>query len=236
FEEVVELQSHQAFSIKCDIETQMLSPDTAYACFLVFQLPENSEGLMCPVKAWDLLNKNNKDTTIIYLKAPGPVDLYRDKRVPENREDGWMEVRVWEFIYNNEIKDNYIPIELNQACNSGNITNRARKLTSYVIGRILRPHRITVRVRVHMVISPASCFLQTDSANNEKKTNYRQPKLKLLSVTQIDAVQYGRWYEVGLVLHKLLYWAGVGLDSRLVMELGGRLVKQRLQDWTGCGL
>ncbi|PWA36042.1 Phloem protein 2-like protein [Artemisia annua] len=112
FEEVVELQRHQAFSIKCDIETKMLSPDTAYACYLVFQLPENCEGLKCPVKARDRLNKNNKEDTIIYLRAPGPIDLYRDKRVPKNREDGWMEVRVWEFVYNNEIKDNYIPMEL----------------------------------------------------------------------------------------------------------------------------
>ncbi|GKB84304.1 zinc finger, CCHC-type containing protein [Tanacetum coccineum] len=112
FEEVIELQRHRAFSINCNIETQMLSPDTAYACYLVFQLPENSEGLKCPVKTRDLLNKNNKETTIIYLKAPCPIDLYRDKRAPENREDGWMEVRIWEFIYNNEIKDNYIPMEL----------------------------------------------------------------------------------------------------------------------------
>ena len=117
FEEVVELQRHQAFSIKCDIETKMLSPDTAYACYLVFQLPENSEGLKCPVKARDLLNKNNKEDTIIYLRAPGPIDLYRDKRVPENREDGWMEVRVWEFVYNNEIKD--IPMELKLVCLGG---------------------------------------------------------------------------------------------------------------------
>ncbi|GJU68056.1 phloem protein 2-like protein [Tanacetum coccineum] len=112
FKEVVELQRHRAFSINCNIETKMLSADTAYACYLVFQLPENSEGLKCPVKARDLLNKNNKDTTIIYLKAPDPVDLYRDKRVPEHREDGWMEVIVWEFFYNNEIKDNFIPMEL----------------------------------------------------------------------------------------------------------------------------
>ncbi|GJV40818.1 phloem protein 2-like protein [Tanacetum coccineum] len=119
FEEVVELQCHRAFSINCNIETKMLSTDTAYACYLVFQLPENSEGLKCPVKAQDLLNKNNKESTIIYLKAPGPVDLYRDKRVPENREDGWVEVRVWEFVYNNEIKDIYIPMELKLACLGG---------------------------------------------------------------------------------------------------------------------
>ncbi|GJU94666.1 phloem protein 2-like protein [Tanacetum coccineum] len=122
FEEVVELQRHRAFSINCNIETKMLSTDTAYACYLVFQLPENSEGLKCPVKARDLLNKNNKETTIIYLKAPCPVDLYRDKRVPENREDGWMEVRVWEFVFNNEIKDNYIPMELKLSCLGGTMS------------------------------------------------------------------------------------------------------------------
>nr|GEU96654.1 phloem protein 2-like protein [Tanacetum cinerariifolium] len=122
FEKVVELQRHRAFSINCNIETKMLSADTAYACYLVFQLPENSKGLMCPVKARDLLNKNNKDTTIIYLKPPGPVDLYRDKRVPDRREDGWMEVRVWEFVYDNEIKDNYIPMELKLACLGGTMS------------------------------------------------------------------------------------------------------------------
>ncbi|GKA32606.1 phloem protein 2-like protein, partial [Tanacetum coccineum] len=122
FEEVVELQRHRAFSINCNIETKMLSTDTSYACYLVFQLPENSEGLKCPMKARDLLNKNNKESTIIYLKAPRPVDLYRDKRVPENREDGWMEVIVWEFFYNNEIKDNYIPMELKLVCLGGTMS------------------------------------------------------------------------------------------------------------------
>ena len=97
----------------------MLSPDTAYACYLVFQLPENSEGLKCPVKARDRLNKNSKEDTIIYLRAPGPIDLYRDKIVPENREDGWMEVRVWKFVYNNEIKVNFIPMELKLVCLGG---------------------------------------------------------------------------------------------------------------------
>ncbi|GJW40775.1 phloem protein 2-like protein [Tanacetum coccineum] len=122
FEEVVELQRCQAFSIKCDIETQMLSQETAYACYLVFQLPDNCMGLKFPVKKRDLLIKNNKESTIIYLKTPGPVDLYRDKRVPENREDGWMEVIVWEFVYNNETKENYIPMELKLACLGGTLS------------------------------------------------------------------------------------------------------------------
>ncbi|GKC65867.1 phloem protein 2-like protein, partial [Tanacetum coccineum] len=40
FEEVVELPRQPEFSIKCNIETQMLSLDTAYACYLLFKLPE----------------------------------------------------------------------------------------------------------------------------------------------------------------------------------------------------
>nr|GEW73676.1 serine/threonine-protein kinase, active site protein [Tanacetum cinerariifolium] len=75
--------------------------------------------LKCPVKTRDLLKKNNKESTIIYLRAPGPIDLCRDKRVSENREDSWMEVRVWKFVYNNEIKDNYIPMELKLSCLGG---------------------------------------------------------------------------------------------------------------------
>nr|GEV03301.1 phloem protein 2-like protein [Tanacetum cinerariifolium] len=143
FEEVVELQRHQAFSMKCDIETQMLSPDTAYACYLVFQLPENSEGLKCPVRAKDQLNKNNKETTIIYLKTPDPVDLYRDKRVPENKEDGWMEVRVWEFVYNNEIKDNYIPMELKlrNSCRQHRIIARPIVFENMVV-----THHVAIRL------------------------------------------------------------------------------------------
>ncbi|GKC03175.1 phloem protein 2-like protein [Tanacetum coccineum] len=122
FEEVVELPRQPEFSIKCNIETQMLSPDTAYACYLLFKLPEIYMGLKCPVEGRDLLKKSNKESSIIYLIAPGPVELYRDKRVPDRREDGWMEVRVWEFVYNNEIKDNYIPMELKLACLGGTMS------------------------------------------------------------------------------------------------------------------
>ncbi|GJX80789.1 phloem protein 2-like protein, partial [Tanacetum coccineum] len=122
FEEVMELPRHQAFSIKCDIETQMLSPDTAYACYLLFQLPDNYMGLKCPVEARDLLKKSNKESTIIYLIAPRPVDLYKDKRIPDHREDGWMEVIVWEFVYNNKHRDNYIPMKLNLVSHGGTMS------------------------------------------------------------------------------------------------------------------
>ncbi|KAD3337408.1 hypothetical protein E3N88_32928 [Mikania micrantha] len=53
FLEVAELLSRQGFRIKCKIETQKLSPDTDYACYLVFKLSQKCHGLRCPVKVRD---------------------------------------------------------------------------------------------------------------------------------------------------------------------------------------
>lgn len=88
-----------------------MSPDTSYACYLVFEVPEYVRGLKCPVRARDLVNKN-KDTRIIYFKSPGPVNLHRDKRLPDQREDGWMEVKVWKFNSKHYLKNDHITVNL----------------------------------------------------------------------------------------------------------------------------
>jgi len=119
--EVVELQSHQAFHIKCNIETKLLSPDTSYTCYLVFELSENCMGLKCPVKTRDLLDKSNNDTTFFYFRSPSLVNLHRDKRVPKQREDGWMEVMVGELNSYNEHNDDYFPMNLKLVCLEGNM-------------------------------------------------------------------------------------------------------------------
>ncbi|CAH1451794.1 unnamed protein product [Lactuca virosa] len=98
FGEYVEILSCHELHIKCDIETQMLSSDTAYACFLVFKLSENCGGLKCPVKARDLLPYKKERTKIISFRSPNIVDLDKIKWIPKQREDGWMEVIVWETI------------------------------------------------------------------------------------------------------------------------------------------
>ncbi|MFS8026601.1 putative phloem protein [Helianthus anomalus] len=48
--EVIEFLSHHIFRIKCKIESQILSPDTDYRCYLIFKLSEKCRGLHCPVK------------------------------------------------------------------------------------------------------------------------------------------------------------------------------------------
>ncbi|CAI9260025.1 unnamed protein product [Lactuca saligna] len=61
FQEVIELLLQQIFRINCKITSQMLSPDTEYACYLVFKLSDKCRGLHCPVKVRDLLHRNNKE-------------------------------------------------------------------------------------------------------------------------------------------------------------------------------
>ncbi|GJU78769.1 phloem protein 2-like protein [Tanacetum coccineum] len=131
FEEVIELQRHQAFRIKCDTEIKTLSPDIAYACYLVFQIPDNCEG---------------------------PA---RYKRVPDRREDGWMEVRVWEFFYNNEIKENYIPIELKLACLGGTMGNG--------LARLLDKSVLTWGIRLKISIGAAKGVNHIHSFEEDQK-------------------------------------------------------------------
>ncbi|KAL4592991.1 hypothetical protein LXL04_006002 [Taraxacum kok-saghyz] len=112
FGEIVEILSRHELRIKCDIERQMLSPDAVYACFLVFMLSENCSGLKCPVKARDLLPHKKERTKIICFTSPSIVNLDKIKWIPKQREDGWMEVIVWETISDMHNNDVHIPMDL----------------------------------------------------------------------------------------------------------------------------
>ncbi|KAL8239285.1 hypothetical protein R6Q59_015852 [Mikania micrantha] len=111
FNEVIELLPQQVFRIKCKIQSDMLLPDAEYACHLVFKLSETCHGLHCPIKVRNLLNGNNKDAEILYFRSPSPWNLHGNHVVPEQREDGWMEVKVWKFS-SNQLKNDYIPVNL----------------------------------------------------------------------------------------------------------------------------
>ncbi|KAD3337416.1 hypothetical protein E3N88_32936 [Mikania micrantha] len=101
-EEVVEVLSNQLFHIKCKIEAQKLTADTSYACYLVFKLSHQCHGLHCPVKVQDVLLKKDKQFKFLYFRSPRLVNLHGNKRVPKLREDGLMEVIVWEFNSDDE--------------------------------------------------------------------------------------------------------------------------------------
>lgn len=103
---MIELLPQQVLRINCKIKSQMLSQDTDYACYLVFKLSEKCRGLHCPVKVRNLLHRNKKEVEIIYFRSPKPWNLHDTNQAPQQRPDGWMEVKVWKFNLNHELIKN----------------------------------------------------------------------------------------------------------------------------------
>ncbi|KAJ9564953.1 hypothetical protein OSB04_000919 [Centaurea solstitialis] len=111
-EEFIELLPQEVFHIKCKIECQMLSPDADYVCYLVFKLSENCDALHCPVRVRDILHWKNKETKFLFFRSPNPLDQHDTVWVPEQREDGLMEVVVWKFNSNYNRRKNCIPMNV----------------------------------------------------------------------------------------------------------------------------
>ncbi|KAK9068527.1 hypothetical protein SSX86_012641 [Deinandra increscens subsp. villosa] len=122
FLEVAELNSHQVFRIKCKFEFEKLSPDTDYACYLIFKLSQKCHGLWCPVKVRDVRLRRNKESKFLYFRSPSVVNLHTIERVPRHREDGSMEVVVWEFNSGNEKTDDHIRMSLKLRCYEGTMS------------------------------------------------------------------------------------------------------------------
>ncbi|KAJ0690862.1 putative phloem protein [Helianthus annuus] len=119
FLEVVELLSVQVFRIKCKIETQKLSADTKYACYLIFKLSQECHGLQCPVKVQDVHLRKNRELKFLYFRSPRSVNLHASGGVPKQREDGLMEVIVWEFSSGNK---DHVPMSLKLRCYEENMS------------------------------------------------------------------------------------------------------------------
>ncbi|XP_023743705.1 uncharacterized protein LOC111891875 isoform X1 [Lactuca sativa] len=109
FEEVA-FDPHGSFWIF--FSTDRLSSATTYATYLVYKLEENHFGFEPPlkVKSGDYL-VGRKDSWFIYLLWPqipiirpkvyqsthNPMNRPQTTYLPQQRDDGWMEVKVWEF-------------------------------------------------------------------------------------------------------------------------------------------
>nr|KAJ0225024.1 hypothetical protein LSAT_V11C100018270 [Lactuca sativa] len=49
---------------------------------------------------------------IIDFRFPNPCNVNDTDWVPEEREDEWMEVKVWQFNSSNKIRDDWVSINL----------------------------------------------------------------------------------------------------------------------------
>ncbi|XP_076959245.1 uncharacterized protein LOC143635251 isoform X2 [Bidens hawaiensis] len=113
FEEVA-CCNFDMFGIYCKFNSKLLSPETTYAAFLVYELPDDHESVDQPPPV-QVVDKDSdlKEVYNIFLRAPQtPVISWNEKEertfnpltkpkgikgLPKQRSDGWMEVQVHEF-------------------------------------------------------------------------------------------------------------------------------------------
>ncbi|GJZ35065.1 kinase-like domain, phloem protein 2-like protein [Tanacetum coccineum] len=112
FQEVIELLPQQVFYINCMINSQLLSPDTEYVCYLLFKLSENCQGTRCPVKVRDVLHQENKEAEFLYFITPEPSNIHDITLVPKPRKDGWMEIQLQKFNSAHEFKDDSLSMNM----------------------------------------------------------------------------------------------------------------------------
>lgn len=101
----------------------MLSSNTTYAAYLVYNIGPLSHGLDFPAKALvrhvdgteDSNDYDDVEMTVVYLKPPSE-DTHSETRsgVPQKRADGWMEVELGKFY--NDKTDGEMDIRLAETC------------------------------------------------------------------------------------------------------------------------
>ncbi|KAI7747009.1 hypothetical protein M8C21_012660 [Ambrosia artemisiifolia] len=120
FGEVVHCDSDTIY-IETEVQSQLVSSKTTYACYLVYKLPKDQSGFNAPVGVDDS-NSGDKTSYIYLVSAQTPVIKPKDdqnthkalnwlnyKGLPRQRNDGWMEVQIWEW---GTTTTNYMKLEL----------------------------------------------------------------------------------------------------------------------------
>nr|XP_043630328.1 uncharacterized protein LOC122601649 [Erigeron canadensis] len=113
FELVAECCKIKEFTIVCELESQLLSPQTTYACYLVYKLPTNPSLVSGLLQTDDKTRgESNRKLQIVDLLTPTHIPFIRrrvnephdiPKRTcrikghPKLRKDGWLEIHIWDF-------------------------------------------------------------------------------------------------------------------------------------------
>ncbi|KAJ9537577.1 hypothetical protein OSB04_030310 [Centaurea solstitialis] len=118
------------FNISGEMEPKLLSPETIYACYLVYEITENHSHFLHPFKVLfshnNLLNLCFNDSYGLYLVSPqtrvisqkddrnthNPSDIPKFKGLWQPRKDGWMEVQVCEFKNDTTFDTSLLQFEL----------------------------------------------------------------------------------------------------------------------------
>ncbi|MFS7928178.1 putative phloem protein [Helianthus anomalus] len=112
FGEAIHLGDNIYIYVKTNVQSQLVSSETTYACYLVYKLPEDQSGFKAPVKVEDG-RRDSVDENICYIYLTSPQTLVirpnagqnthnslsrpKIKGLPQQRNDGWIEVKIWEL-------------------------------------------------------------------------------------------------------------------------------------------
>ncbi|KAD5960441.1 hypothetical protein R6Q59_013552 [Mikania micrantha] len=107
FEEVATLREVWWLDIYGKLSSVMLSPNTTYATHLVFRIDRDSSELSVPAKTILDFGGIRTETINVFLQQPGiltgrgaPVRAPAPAPAPAARNDGWMDIKLGEFYYN----------------------------------------------------------------------------------------------------------------------------------------
>ncbi|CAH1451182.1 unnamed protein product [Lactuca virosa] len=101
FAEVCILKKVCWLQIRGKIASVMLSQNSTYVAYLVFRTTSNSKGLSVTSKTTVSFNGIGMVTENVYLQRPKACEIWQENDVfPHRRKDGWMEIKLGEFEYN----------------------------------------------------------------------------------------------------------------------------------------
>ncbi|KAL7611217.1 hypothetical protein Lser_V15G10497 [Lactuca serriola] len=135
FKKAAECKSGSELNINCRINSHMMSPNTNYATYLVYKLPEVSDGKFeCPLQVKDSDGYSSEDEKVqfVFLSSPkiplimmaksdqdhnqrpnkNPLHRPKIEGTPRQRKDGWMEAQIWDFTTDATTRTININVEL----------------------------------------------------------------------------------------------------------------------------
>ncbi|PWA36292.1 protein kinase-like domain, Phloem protein 2-like protein [Artemisia annua] len=106
FGEVLVITGADKFEIKSEVNSKVVSPETTYAAYLVFKLPQDQSTFEAPIPMTEYRPRYRR--WFVYLVSPpvtpvigpkldentyNPLNRHKGTAIPQQRSDGWMEVK-----------------------------------------------------------------------------------------------------------------------------------------------
>ncbi|GKC13511.1 kinase-like domain, phloem protein 2-like protein, partial [Tanacetum coccineum] len=115
FGEVLLITSRYNFDINIEVKSEV-SRETTYAAYLAYKLPKDQSTFEAPLCVGSERVYVYPDAYIYLVSPPhtvvigpkfdentyNPLNRYKRNAIPQQRTDGWMDVKVWEFETTNE--------------------------------------------------------------------------------------------------------------------------------------